>query len=195
MTQNDGHGYIYVPNWDEFQHYKERTTPAWIKCYRSLLHDDDYLALTLAERGLLHCVWLLVADRGQGRVKADLKLLSRLLNVRRVSLEPLIQAGFITIGPRASAPRGEKNREEPLTPQSGDSSLRAKGLNPRALGTNPRAAEQRQKRDGAVAACRRLHNELVEEAYPADGIRDVLEREYRHDLSIVDEAVPGWRAA
>ena len=94
------HGYIYVKNWSDFQHYKDQTTPAWIKSYRRLLSDDKYLALSQADRGLLHDLWLLCANDGEGRVSANPKLLARRLNVRRVSLEPLIQAGFLTIRSR-----------------------------------------------------------------------------------------------
>ena len=93
-------GYIYIPNWTSFQHYRDQTNPAWIKSYRKLLSNDDYLALSHADRGLLHDVWLLSANDGEGRVSADRRLLARRLNVRRVSLEPLINAGFIQIRSR-----------------------------------------------------------------------------------------------
>jgi hypothetical protein len=93
-------GYIYIPNWEKFQHYKDKSSPAWIKCYRRLLSDDAYLALSLADRGLLLNLWLLCSDAGEGRVSADRRLLARRLNVRRVSLDALIQAGFIQVRSR-----------------------------------------------------------------------------------------------
>ena len=35
--------YIVIPNWDEFQHYKDKTRPAWIKLYPRLLRNDEFL--------------------------------------------------------------------------------------------------------------------------------------------------------
>jgi hypothetical protein len=88
-------GWIIVPNWRRFQHYGDRR-PAWIKNYTALLHDDDYLALTLAQRGLLHGIWLMYAA-SDGRLSA--RTLSREFpkKVRKDSLEALNHAGFITI--------------------------------------------------------------------------------------------------
>lgn len=103
-------GYIYIPNWTGFQHYKDQTSPAWIKCYRRLLSDDAYLALSLADRGLLLNVWLLCSDAGEGRVSADRTLLARRLNVRRVSLDSLIHAGFVTVRSRK---RSDKSYRRP----------------------------------------------------------------------------------
>src|SRR5262245_751608 len=53
--------WIVIPDWDEFQHYKDRA-PLWIKTYTRLLHDDAYLDLDIAARGILHGLWLLYAD-------------------------------------------------------------------------------------------------------------------------------------
>lgn len=89
-------GYIQVRNWKRFQHYKGRR-PAWIKLYLDLLHDDDYLALSASDRGVLMGIWMLASVTGDGRLNADSVTLGRQLSVRRVNLEPLIQAGFITI--------------------------------------------------------------------------------------------------
>jgi hypothetical protein len=61
-------GWIVIPNWHRFQHYGMARRPPWIKNYTALLRDNDYLDLTLAERGLLHGIWLAYADhRGQLR--------------------------------------------------------------------------------------------------------------------------------
>lgn len=99
-----GPGYIYIVNWDRFQHYRDRR-PAWIKLYLDLMHKDEYLRLSLADRGLLHDLWKLAGEIGDGKIRADCTLIARQLNVRRVSLEPLIQAGFILV--RASKARGD----------------------------------------------------------------------------------------
>jgi hypothetical protein len=89
-------GFIYVRNWKKRQHHKYESPP-WHKVYNNLLHDDDYLSLTAADRGVLHAIWMLASVSGEGRLSADSKSLARRLNVRRVSLEPLIQAGFIEV--------------------------------------------------------------------------------------------------
>lgn len=62
-------GYIWIPNWGKFQHYRNRR-PAWIKTYVELLDNDDWLALPDGTRGVLAGIWLLVARAGQGRCNA-----------------------------------------------------------------------------------------------------------------------------
>lgn len=62
--------WIVVPNWERFQHYGTARRPIWIKNYIALLDDEDYLNLTLAERGLLHGVWLAYAAR-RGQLRTD----------------------------------------------------------------------------------------------------------------------------
>ncbi len=103
-------GYIYVRNWDRYQYRADRRLP-WIKLYAELLDDDDYLGLSLADRGLLQDLWKLASLSGDGRVSADRVSLARRLNVRRVSLEPLIQAGYIEI-------RAHKRRRDDALEQS-----------------------------------------------------------------------------
>jgi len=84
--------------WDEFQHYKDRD-PAWIKNYTRLLADENYLALTLRQRGILHGVWLLYAASGRklGSSPARLGLMLGDSSVRRRDIERLEQAGFIRV--------------------------------------------------------------------------------------------------
>jgi hypothetical protein len=73
-------GWIEIPRWDDFQHYKRRDAP-WIKAYLRLLDDDDYLSLTTEQRGVLHGLWLAYA-RSNGELAADTKRLSRRLSGR-----------------------------------------------------------------------------------------------------------------
>ena len=40
-------GWIVIPNWDKFQHYKDRD-PVWIKLYLELNSRDDWRRLTFA---------------------------------------------------------------------------------------------------------------------------------------------------
>src|SRR5215831_1543053 len=107
--------WIIVPNWDRFQHYKDRN-PNWIKVYNELLHDDDWLTLTDAQRGFLLTVWLEFAS-AHGQLKAS-RIPSRMrpVDVAR-TLERLNHAGWIQLV--ASKPLAiarsrevEKSREE-----------------------------------------------------------------------------------
>lgn len=91
-------GYIYVNDWDRFQHYKDRRPP-WIKNYVDLLDDEDYHDLGAPERALLHGLWMLAAVRGNGRVTADPGYLRSQLVLRKLPLNVLVDAGWITIRP------------------------------------------------------------------------------------------------
>lgn len=103
--------FIVVPNWKRFQHYKDRNPP-WIKVYTELLHDPDYLGLSLASKGLLLQIWL-VYSQTNGRLTAD--------TLRRVcragwgypQLVSLNDAGFIKVSASAAlAPKTEAEIEQ-----------------------------------------------------------------------------------
>ena len=104
--------WITVPNWDKFQHYKDRTPP-WIKLYTELNSSNAWLDLTDAERGLLVTIWIEYA-RARGDLRAS-NVPSCVRQKRRMcSLERLNQAGFIELSAsRVLAQRREdKKREE-----------------------------------------------------------------------------------
>jgi hypothetical protein len=98
-------GYIYVNDWDRFQHYKDRRPP-WIKNYVDLLDDEDYHDLGAPERALLHGLWMLAAVRGNGRVTADPGYLRSQLVLRKLPLSALVDAGWITIRPDKAPEKG-----------------------------------------------------------------------------------------
>ena len=87
--------WIIVPHWNRFQHYTDRNPP-WIKAYTELLHNDDWLALTDAQRGVLLTIWLeYAASSGVAKVsKIARSVLSK--NLQR-NLEALNHAGFIQL--------------------------------------------------------------------------------------------------
>jgi hypothetical protein len=99
MTE-DTSRWIWIPNWDDFQHYRDRR-PTWIKNYLELLNKDEYLDLTLPQRGLLHGIWMETARRGNGRLRSDIASLSRALGlhegVRIATRDSLVHAGFIEL--------------------------------------------------------------------------------------------------
>lgn len=184
-----GGGYIYVKNWRRRQHHKY-DSPPWHKVYHSTLHDDDYLRLSHADRGLLHDLWSLASLAGDGRVSADRTFLARQLNVRRVSLDPLIEAGFIEIlstkrvRDESESVTTELSRVEnpPYPPQSG-------GNGSRAEGTNPRARRGDEKRTRLVAKCRQTYIEAIRDGEVHEAITESLDRDYSFDRTIVPEAI------
>ncbi|MFA5053012.1 MAG: hypothetical protein WC565_03070 [Parcubacteria group bacterium] len=110
--------WIVIPNWADFQHYRERD-PLWIKNYRAQLLDDDYLGLSFGQRGLLHGLRLLYAA-SDGKVRENTAALSRKLGQRvcQKSLQALSDAGLIAITDstplalRYQAASPEQSREE-----------------------------------------------------------------------------------
>lgn len=101
--------YISVRNWRNFQHYDPaKRTPPWIKVYTELLDDEDYLQLTVRQRGILHGIWLLYAE-SRSKLGSNAARLGRRLgdpSVRRRDLDALEQAGFITFVASAALAEG-----------------------------------------------------------------------------------------
>ncbi len=87
--------WIVIPNWERFQHYKNRN-PLWIKSYLELMGDDAYLGLTFHQRGVLQGIWLEYA-RARRQLLGSTSSLSRRLGgrVTTETLEALNHAGFI----------------------------------------------------------------------------------------------------
>ena len=63
--------YLRIRNWDRWQTFrKDRATPPWIKLYRNLLTNPEWVQLSDAEKGQLTSIWLIAADKG-GKISAD----------------------------------------------------------------------------------------------------------------------------
>jgi hypothetical protein len=85
--------WLVIPHWPKFQHYSNRN-PRWIKDYVDQLDRDEYMQLTLAQRGLLQDLRRLYA-RCDGIVRES-DIPARILQkVPRKSLEALNHAGWI----------------------------------------------------------------------------------------------------
>ena len=52
---------LLIPNWNRFQHYKDRR-PTWIKLYTDVLDNPQFLGLSMASRGLLMTIWVTYAS-------------------------------------------------------------------------------------------------------------------------------------
>jgi len=146
--------WIVVPNWERFQHYRDRD-PTWIKNYVALLSDDDYLSMTLSSRGVLHGIWTLYAAT---RGVLSTHHLRRVLCTNKGdsrhflrTLELLNDAGWIEIAASKPLPyrytrerdRDRGREDSPLPP----SERGAVDNGRRASGTNPRAVEKQARRD------------------------------------------------
>jgi hypothetical protein len=87
--------WIVIPNWDKFQHYKDRN-PTWIKLYTELDSDPNWDKLTLPQRGLLVTIWIMYArSRGKVNLKACAKRVGR--SYKAHSVKSLSDAGFIVL--------------------------------------------------------------------------------------------------
>jgi len=114
-------GWIVIPNWRRFQHYKDRQ-PRWIKVYTELMSDPAFLGLTLAQRGLLISLWLEYA-RSRGAIKMHTSTIARQVGERvfTAQLEALNHAGFIEVSAsKPLAPRYQNASRELLRNSKSD---------------------------------------------------------------------------
>jgi len=104
--------WITVPGWDKFQGYRHRDPP-WIRVYTRLAHKDEWLSLTLGQRGLLVTIWIEYALSDQSlSVEAVRKQVGR--GFKQGSLKRLADAGLIVLS--ASKPvRQRQRRVKPVT--------------------------------------------------------------------------------
>lgn len=84
-------------NWDKFQHYKQRCPP-WIKVYRTLLDDREFMCLPVASKALAMMLWLLASEHTEGVIEgvpADWAFRLRMTdNELLAALKPLIDNGM-----------------------------------------------------------------------------------------------------
>lgn len=88
-------GWVVIPNWRKFQHYRNRQ-PTWIKVYTELNSTDEWLALSMASRGLLVTCWAEYA-RSRGQLSTEHVRHLYGLGFKYAYLEVLRDAGFIRI--------------------------------------------------------------------------------------------------
>lgn len=87
-------GWLYVKNWDKFQHYKRRCPP-WIKLHRSILSDYAFTCLHDASKAHLILIWI-YASNHEGRLPRDSGHLKRALGLKTApDLNYLIEQGFL----------------------------------------------------------------------------------------------------
>jgi hypothetical protein len=136
--------WIVIPRWDDFQHRDavRSRQPTWIKNYVALLHKDEYLDLTHAQRGVLHALWLMFAQSRSEGVRESVA--SRMLQQSasdaryfRGHLAALEQAGFIAFSasnPASKVASEYASLEEKRREASSNNSLTYTSTPPRGNG-------------------------------------------------------------
>ena len=141
--------WITVPNWERFQHYKDRN-PTWIKLYTELNSRVEWLSLTWQQRGVLVTIWAEFA-RAHGTIRVS--DVSRLCHqpLRTRHLEALADAGFIEIA--ASRPASTAASPHALAREE---VLRTKEKEATNAGPLARPALATSPREELLAAARRF---------------------------------------
>ena len=103
--------YLCVPNFEKWQHYKDRTPP-WIKLHRDLLRDYDFSLLPDAAKAHAMLIWLL-ASQLENHIPDDPAYVQRMIgSASRPDLNLLIRNGFLIrvadCGQDASSPQAER---------------------------------------------------------------------------------------
>ncbi len=112
-------GYLVVRNFDRFQHYKDRNPP-WIKFYTNAFDDYEFGCLQDASKLLLIGVWVL-ASRTGNRVPNDPEWIAKALYLeRQPDIQPLVDAGFISVASDVLSSRQQNAIPETETEGEGE---------------------------------------------------------------------------
>lgn len=69
--------YLKIKGWDRWQTFrKDRGTPPWIKVYRNLFSNPDWMELTDCEKGQLVSMWIAAADKS-GKLSINSKIIQK----------------------------------------------------------------------------------------------------------------------
>jgi len=102
-------GSFHVKNFEQFQHYKDRSPP-WIRLYNSLLDDYEFARLPDASKAHLLAIWLL-ASRYDNKIPHDPEWIARRINATsKVDLDILEKAGFIVVEQDCSKTLAERKQ-------------------------------------------------------------------------------------
>ncbi len=88
--------YLKVKNWDEFQHYSNRTPP-WIKLHNSLLDDYEFELLSDVAKGHLLCIWMLASRTGNKIPNNPQWIKKKIGASSNVDLQTFLDAGFLML--------------------------------------------------------------------------------------------------
>jgi len=87
---------MLVKGWDKWQTYrKDRGTPPWIKVYRNLMSNVEWVSLSDAEKGQLVSMWIIAADKS-GQLPDDPAVLQRMCMLSsKPNIRKFKQLGFM----------------------------------------------------------------------------------------------------
>lgn len=86
--------YFVIPNWGEYQHYRDRNPP-WIKLHVAILSSETWVALDDASR-VLAVACMVLASKNGGKVPADSAYVRRVAYLNSdPDFKPLINSGFL----------------------------------------------------------------------------------------------------
>ena len=88
---------MIVSNWDKWQTFrKDRGTPPWIKIYRNLLSNEEWVELSDSEKGQLISIWILAADK-DGTIPDSAKMIQRMAMLdNKPNINKFIELGFLS---------------------------------------------------------------------------------------------------
>jgi hypothetical protein len=91
---------IRPKNWNEFQHYKDRS-PGWIKLYKTLLDDIEFNQLDAFACKVLVLFWLIASEHEDGWIVYNPNKIAFRMRLSTVdvaeALEVILTAGFIVV--------------------------------------------------------------------------------------------------
>jgi len=87
-----------VANWEKWQTFrKDRGTPPWIKVYRNLLSNEQWVSLSDKEKGHLVSIWILAADKN-GILSDDPSMIQRMCMLdSKPNINKFIDLGFLVV--------------------------------------------------------------------------------------------------
>lgn len=87
--------FLSIKNFEKYQHFK-KANPPWIKLYRSLFTDREFILLPTTAK-YLYIGLVMLASEGCNRVPNDLHFISHRLAMKHseIDLKPLYKAGFL----------------------------------------------------------------------------------------------------
>lgn len=86
-------GYFRIANWDQYQHYKDRSPP-WIKLHVDILSSKTWVMLDDESR-VLALASMIIASKNSGKVPNDASYMKRVAYLKTCNFKPLIEIGFL----------------------------------------------------------------------------------------------------
>ena len=85
-----------ISNWQKWQTYRsDRSTPPWIKVYRNLLSNPEWVGLSDSEKGQLVSIWILGADKS-GTIPDDPALIQKMCMLENApDINRFAELGFL----------------------------------------------------------------------------------------------------